>query len=145
MSKVATLTEEEELAILFPEPTPFKIGGITLSILPMDTATCARFSNKARPIIKQMMPGGPLTMEKMLAGLALAIADYPDEMIQALAIATGRAPEFIGKLPPTVTGALVMTIFSVNADFFSRGVGSLVSDAQAMLSGKTGDGAGLTH
>jgi hypothetical protein len=147
--KEVPLTEEEELAILFPEPVPFKIGNLTVKLIPMDTDTCMRFMHKARPLLKQLMQEGPLQMsDKMIPAVTLAVADHPTEAKEALAIATGRSAEFIGKLPPSAVGALVVAIVQVNADFFVRSVGSLASGAAMATPGeKTGanDGAGLTH
>ncbi len=149
MSKETPLTEEEELAILFPEPMPFKIGNLTLRLMPMDTDTCMRFMHRARPLIRQLLQDGALEMnDKMASALTLAVADHPTEAKEAMAIATGRTVEFIGKLPPSAAGALVIAIFQVNSDFFVRSVGSLVSGAaMATPAEKTGanDGAGLTH
>jgi hypothetical protein len=145
--KQTPLTEEEELAILFPEPFPFKVGSLTLPLMPMDLATCMRFATKARPIIEQMMQGGSIEFtEKMLPALVKAVADHPREAVDAMAIATGRSTAFIGKLPPLAAGALVIAIFRVNADFFAQSVGTLAIDALLMGEAKPGtDGAGLTH
>lgn len=146
-TKETPLTEEEELAALFPEPFPFTIGKLTLPLMPMDLAACMRFAVKARPIIDQLMRSGSIEVtEKMFPALAAAVADHPTEAIAAMSIATGRSTEFIGKLPPLAAGALVMAIFRVNADFFAQSVGTLAIDALLMGREKSGtDGVGLTH
>ena len=50
-TKETPLTEEEELATLFPEPFPFKVGKLTLPLMPMDLAACMRdgFSTAGTP------------------------------------------------------------------------------------------------
>lgn len=141
------LTEDEELALLFPEPVELMVGKITIRIEPMDLATCSRFAQKARPILKQVL--GPLAIgadiNVMIPTLVLAAAEFPDEWIAALAIAAKKSPFFIGRLPPSFAPLLVQTIFKVNIDFFAQSVGDLASGALAMRQEKAGDGAGLTH
>lgn len=142
------LTEEEELAILFPEPVPFKIGNLTVQLMPMDTDTCMRFMHKARPLIRQLLQDGAglNTSEKMIPAVALAIAEYPTEAKDALAIATGRQPEFIGKLPAAAMMALTIAIIQVNSDFFVQSVVLLAGGATALPAAtEPSDGAGLTH
>lgn len=158
--KETPLTEEEELAILFPEPVECRIGTkdperfLILKILPMDLDTCIRFGNVARPIVVQLIRaqaasagGGGEFVEKMLPDLLAAAAEHRVEFLDALALATGRDRAFIGKLPWTAALALLPVIFTVNADFFVQSVGNLVPGVLAMVQDKAGaiDGAGRTH
>lgn len=157
--KEIPLTEEEELAILFPAPVECRIGTkdpdkfLVLHILPMDLDTCIRFGNAARPIVAKLIQaqagdrlGGDL-IDKMLPDLLAAASEHRVEFLDALALATNRKREFIGKLPWTAALALLPIIFTVNADFFVQSVGSLVPGAQAMAeeSPPASAGAGRTH
>lgn len=141
-------TEQEELAVLFPEALPFPIGKIVLQIMPMNLCDCAHFAMKARPIIDRLMQVRPSAgqdfMDAAMPQILLAAAEYPNELIGALAIASGKDPEFIGKLSPGQAMALATVIFQVNADFFAQSVGQLGVDVLRMAVGPS-DGAGQTH
>lgn len=158
--KQIPLTEEEELAILFPAPVECRIGTkdpekfLVLHILPMDLDTCIRFGNAARPIVARLVQaqigggsfGGDM-LDKMLPDLLAAASEHRVEFLDALALATGRSREFIGKLPWTAALSLLPIIFTVNADFFVQSVGNLVPGVKAMVEEKTGASAGVgrTH
>ena len=135
------LTEEEELAILFPEPVDFKAGRLTIPLLPMDTITCARFAAKARPIIKLALTA----QTDFVSAILVAALDYPDEAVAALSIATGKSAEFIGRLPPALAGELARKVFDINQDFFGQSAALPGSGAQAKSPDPAADGVGLTH
>jgi hypothetical protein len=143
---------DEELDTLFPEPIAVPIGGGKMLDVPaMDLATCIRFGKKARPIIEPIImvgaAGGNLTLHSILLAFWPALIQAPDELLpEALAIALGKTPEFVGKLPPGALWPVINAIVSVNSDFFYQSVGSLVSGAQEKTNGNpAADGAGLTH
>lgn len=136
------LTEEEELAILFPEPVVFPIGArLKIELLPMDTATCARFANKARPIIKAALASS----SELVAAVIVGTMDYPDEAIAALSIATGKPVEFIGRIPPPITRKLIEKIFEINADFFDQSAAAAGSGALVKSPDPVPVGVGPTH
>lgn len=147
------LTEEQELAILFPEPIDFTIGKVVIPVAPMDTIACARFAARARPIIRTALDSGQAFatddagLENVLAAIIVAAMDYPTELLDALAIATGRPADFLGKLPPSATASLARLVFQVNADFFVQSAGLLGSGALATEPAKAAPapGAGQTH
>lgn len=140
---------EDELAKLFPEPLAVPIGGgVTLHVPAMDLATCIRFSKKARPIIEPLiMAGKQVSLDSTLASLWPALVNSPDNLLpEVLAIALGKTPELIGRLPPGALWPLMSAVVVVNLDFFARSVGSLVSGAQEKTTeNPAADGAGLTH
>lgn len=144
------LTEEEELAILFPEPVNFKLGAIVIPVSPMNTVACARFAAKARPIIKGALAsganfaGGPEGLTNVLGAIVVAAMDFPTELLEALAIATGRPVEFLGKLPPAAATALARLVFQVNADFFSQGPGLAAASGAPAITVAGSVGAGPT-
>lgn len=139
------LSEEEELAILFPEAVPFPIPGTSLSIAlaPMDIATYVRFMAKARPIVLAAlgMPPG----EDIVVAVVVAMMRHPEEAIAALAIATGKSEAFIGRLRPTVCASLARKIMDVNRDSFGLSVVEPGSDAQVKSPDRVADGVGVTH
>lgn len=144
------LTDDEEIAILFPQPIELKIGsgGLKFAVLPMDTRTCMKFIQKARPVFKkaeELAGGAKQDGESQFKNIIAAAADHQDEFFDALSIATGRTAELIGKLPPGASTALAYLVWQANIDFFVQNVGNLAFGVLATLQGKTGDGAGLTH
>jgi hypothetical protein len=145
------LTEEEELAILFPEPTIVPLGAkLKIAVAPMDTMTCAHFAAKARPIIRAAIESGASfsTFTSLLSALVVAMADYPEELVQSVAIAVGKSPEFIGKLPPAATLGLGRVVFEVNSDFFAQSaelLGLGVPVIQPAPQASAAHGVGPTH
>jgi len=146
------LTEEQELAVLFPEPVEFKVGKIVILVGPMDTAACAHFAHKARPIIRAALDSGATFgnsdggLTNILGAIVVAAMDYPTELLDALSIATGRPAEFLGKLPPSATTSLARLVFQVNADFFAQSAELLGSGAPAIIPENAAiSGAGQTH
>ena len=148
MSDPKKLADDEqaelaELAALFPEPTKFSIGNVTLSLMPMDFATAIACSHRIQKILKEVLEGNVADVSAIWARALAGMAAHPDEAKEALSLLTGKSSAFIGKLPPAVIGALLAELFRINSDFFVRSVGSLASGAWGTT--KASDGAGLTR
>jgi hypothetical protein len=145
-TKEEILSEDEEIASLFPEPVSCQIGKLTIMITPMNLETCISFMSKARPIITPVLQSGASTVEDVMPLVLAAAADHKDAFVEALALGIGRTPRFVGKLPWPAAISLAATIFTVNMDFFIQSVGTLAPDVMAILKEKAGiAGVGLTH
>lgn len=64
----------------------------------------------------------------------LAIVECPDEVMQAITVATGLEAAFLADLRPDEFLALASAVFEVNLDFFARAV---LPAARAMGAGMT--------
>lgn len=149
-----TQSEAEELAALFPEPLDFPIGkgGMKILLTPMDLATCAKFTQRARPIFEAFRSSkAPVDnfdefMEVALPEVLTVCAENPDVLMDAISIACHRTPEFVGKLPPGVVLALAGAIFKVNSDFFIQTAGNLASGVLEIMQEKASRASvGQTH
>jgi hypothetical protein len=121
----------DELSVLSPDPASVAYQGKTLEIVPMKVGQIPAFTRALRPaltaiadISDAIAPGGQPgagqgTSSEQIVEL---IADHGDTFVEAVAVATGQAREFIadGTLEEFVDALL--TVVRVNADFFARAV-----------------------
>ena len=142
--------EADELAKLFPEPVPFPIGSkLVIQIPTMDAAECAKFTRLARPLFEAFRNHQSANLDEFatvtLPEIVAEVAEKPESLFGALAVALRRSPEFVGALPPGYILALAVAVFKANIDFFAQTPGNLAAGVMAMVQEKASDSAGLTH
>lgn len=143
------LTEEEEIAALFPQPVEMRVGAtLRIYVKTLDTESCFALMHKARPIFKRFveLEVAADSPDARFKRLMLVAEEFPDELFEALAIVTERPAEFLRKLPFGVATAIAYIAWELNVDFFVQTVGALASGVLEMVREKAAaDGAGQTH
>ncbi len=100
------------LDVYVPEPRTVAAGGKTIDVLPLRVRQIPGFTRAVVPVL------GPLGT----GDLATAIAVGGEDLVSAVAIATGEPEDWLGELLPDEFLALVTAVVEVNADFFARRV-----------------------
>jgi len=100
-------------AALPPAPEPLVIGGETLDITPLKVGELPVFARAVRPIAGKLGPDPDWLR---------LLSEDGESVIQALAIACRRPPEWVSGLALDDAIRLAEAVFGANADFFIRRV-----------------------
>jgi len=101
-----------DLNTYFPEVRHLLIGGKSVSVAPL----------KVRQIPPFMRAIGPAAALLFSGDMAGALAWHGEELIQAVAVATGEPAAWLGDLDADEFLRLVGEVVEVNADFFAHRV-----------------------
>lgn len=104
---------ENVFAGLPPVPESMVIGGETLEISPLKVGELPTFARAVRPIASKLGPDPDWLR---------LLSEDGESMIQALAIACRRPPEWVSNLALDDAIRLAEAVFGANADFFIRRV-----------------------
>jgi hypothetical protein len=126
-----TTQTADELATLLPGKKTLPIAGEVIEVGPLTMAQIARLAKSIRTIA-QSAPD--------LTDVASLILTYPDEIIEAVAIAINKPAEWVGALLPDDFFKLAQLVVEQNRTFFLERVAPLVSDVMATMAeaGKAG-------
>ena len=111
------------LSDIFPEPETVRIDGELIEITPLRVKQIGAFSRAIRPLAGDI--GRLLEKSEQLDSRATTdfilrmVGSHTDEVIEAVAIATGKPADWVGDLMPDDLCFLVLKIIEVNADFFA--------------------------
>ena len=100
------------------------------------TVTVAGQAVEVRPLTLRQL--GPFTramgpLEGVDVGDVMAIARHTEVVVEAVAIATGRDPEWLWGLPPEDLVVLAGAVIEVNGRFFSRTLAPAIAQALARV------------
>lgn len=109
----AMATEGQVFAALPPEPLPLCVGGETLEVTPLRIGELPAFARAVKPIAAHLS-----TQPDWM----LILAEDGEALIQALAIACRRPPEWLAGLSLDEAIQVAEAVFEVNADFFIQRV-----------------------
>lgn len=109
----AMATESQVFAALPPETMVLKIGDENLDITPLRIGELPAFARAVKPI------AGHLSTQP---NWILILAEDGESLIQALAIACRRPPEWLAALSLDEAIQVAEAVFEVNADFFIQRV-----------------------
>ena len=105
--------ETQTFAALPPVPESVIIGGETLDITPLKVGELPAFARAVRPVAAMLGPDPDWLR---------LFSEEGESVIQALAIACRRPPEWVGTLALDDAIRLAQAVFEANADFFIRRV-----------------------
>lgn len=100
------------LDVYIPAPRLVSAGGKDLAILPLRVRQIPAFTRYVSPVIAPLAGGDLLT----------AIATGGDDLVRAVAVATGESEDWLADLYPDDFLAITTAVVEVNADFFARRV-----------------------
>jgi hypothetical protein len=106
-------------------------GGRTLTVRPLSLRQIPGVARALRPLAPVLAAGLDL----------LSLAEHLDDVVAALAAATGEPPDWLWGIAPEELLALAGAVVEVNADFFSRRLAPALVAATARLPGAPADGA----
>jgi Family of unknown function (DUF6631) len=111
------------LSDIFPEPGTVRIDGEPIEITPLMVKQIGAFSRAIRPLagdISRLFSKPEQADNQETTDFILRmVASHADEVIEAVAIATGKPAAWVGDLMPDDLCFLVLKIIEVNADFFA--------------------------
>jgi hypothetical protein len=119
-----------DLETLYPEAAVVKVGGQEIEIKPLTIGQIPKITRLLREVPLNLNPDAIGTSSYWL-GL---IGDHGEDVIAAIATASGQKNETIAGLAIDDFVALAVKVIEVNADFFTRKVMPAASQA---LSGLT--------
>jgi hypothetical protein len=140
--------EQRQLADLFPAGHVVQFakddGKWSVTLYPMTLGECVRCLSFMRPIvIKMIETAGPTDstigagesvgdfVRRIWSAVVIAIGEYPDAFMQALACGMGWQVKAVGTIPPAFALPIVSALFEINAAFFAQSLASLVSGSKA--------------
>ena len=106
-----------------PEVRQLLVAGKTVACPPLRVRQIPAFTRAVAPILTPLLAGNWLS----------AVCEGGDELLRAVAIATGEPPEWLGELMPDELITLVAAVVEVNADFFVRRVLPTLNAAAATV------------
>lgn len=106
------------LADVFPQPRRLQVGGRDFDVLPLVMRQIPGF------LTKIAAPWTLIMAEEYLA----ALMQFPEEIRDAISIATGADADWLDNLRPDDFLDLTKTVLEVNLDFFARRVLPKVGD-----------------
>lgn len=109
----AMATEGQAFAALPPQPLILSLGGETLEVTPLRIGELPGFARAVKPIAAHLS-----TQPDWM----LILAEDGEALIQALAIACRRSPEWLAALSLDEAIQVAEAVFEVNADFFIQRV-----------------------
>ena len=109
----AMANESQTFAALPPEPLILSLGGETLEVTPLRIGELPAFARAVKPIAAHLS-----TQPDWM----LILAEDGEALIQALAIACRRPPEWLAALSLDEAIQVAEAVFEVNADFFIQRV-----------------------
>jgi hypothetical protein len=110
------------LSDIFPEPGTVRIDGELIEIMPLKTKQIGAFSRAIRPLagdIGRLLEKSERDSRATTDFILRMVAAHADEVIEAVAVATGKPAEWVGDLMPDELCFLALKIIEVNADFFA--------------------------
>lgn len=122
----AAAASAQELADLFEQPVTLELAGKALRIAPLTIRQTGRVAS----ILKTIMASGEKAWELDIASL---VADYCDQMIAVVAVATGEPEKWVGELRADDFVELATIVFRVNANFFLARVGPRLAAVAPVL------------
>jgi len=115
----------DPFAALPPVPVTLVIGGESLELTPLKVGDVPAFARVVQPVAASLSAS-----PDWLALLAL----HGEAVIDAVAIASRRAPEWVSGLALDDAVRLAEAVFEVNADFFIQRVLPSLTDAATRVS-----------
>ena len=125
-----------DLNQLLPAAKECKVGGETLSILPLKVGKLPAFLRAITPALRYIA-------QNEIDWLAL-FAEEGEALLNAVAIAVGRDRAWVDELTPDEVIVLASTVVEVNSDFFTRTVLPRLKDLFGQVSAVTDAVDGLT-
>ncbi len=122
------------LETYIPIPREIVVGGKTLAVTPLRVRQVPAFT-------RAIAAAAPLLMDGKIGA---AVALHGNDIITAMAVATGEPETMIGDLLPDEFLLLVSTVMEVNGDFFARRVAPLIMAIQAKAEAAMKTMAGAT-
>jgi hypothetical protein len=107
--------------------------GEVIEVKPLTIGQLPAFLRHAKPVLAGVFKDGPVEVgpEEMLN----LIGEHGDSLCMAVAAATGKSVEHIGRGNPAEFIALASAIVAVNLDFFARRLAPEIATALRGLSG----------
>ncbi len=115
-------SDDGGLSDIFPEPGTVRIDGELIEITPLKVKQIGAFSRAIRPLagdISRLFSKSEQGDKETTDFILRMVASHTDEVIEAVAIATGKPAAWVGDLMPDDLCFLVLKIIEVNADFFA--------------------------
>ena len=123
------MTERDELDVVAPQTTAVPYCGEQLEVGPLTIGQVPLLVRQARPLVDAILE---LSDDADLMVVAMDLVEtHAEALIKAVAIATGRTPEFISKGNLTEFTTLTFKVFEVNRDFFVQTLGPHLARARA--------------
>jgi len=119
----------DPLAALPPVPTSIVIGGERIELTPIKVGEVPAFTRAVQPAVATLSS----SLSASPDWLAL-LAEHGEAVIEAVAIASRRPPEWVAGLALDEAVRLAEAVFEVNADFFIRRVLPSMTEAAARVS-----------
>lgn len=119
----STPSESLNLETYVPSPRRIDVGGKPLDILPLRVRQIPAFARAVGGAAHLLMGGN----------LAAAVALHGEDIIKAMAVATGESDDYLGDLLPDDFLLLVATVMEVNADFFVQRVAPQIQAIQCKV------------
>lgn len=102
-----------------PQPRSVQAGGTVVQVLPLRIRQIPQFVRCIGPSLE------PIARGQLLA----AVTAGGEQLVQALAIATGQTEEWVGELLPDEFLQLFSAVVEVNGDFFVQRVMPALTEA----------------
>lgn len=115
------------LEAYLPTPVVLCIAGKEIPVAPIKVRNIPAFARAAAPVMAAMASGD----------LLAAVAEAGDELIAAVAIATGEPADWLGDLDADDFVRLAGAVIEVNADFFARKLAPAIAAASEKVANAT--------
>lgn len=112
-----------------PEVRQLLVAGKTIACPPLRVRQIPAFTRAVAPILAPLLAGDWLR----------AVCDGGEDLVRAIAIATGETVEWLGELLPDELVTLAVAVTEVNADFFVRRVLPALTEAVATVTTTLGE------
>ncbi len=109
----------DDADILFPDAT-LTVAGEDITVRELTFAQGLKLGGIARPLIDSMADLFAADDEPAYSNLAEVFAEHDGIVMQLLSAATGKDEAWLQQLSDSDGQALLMTLWSVNQDFFIR-------------------------
>jgi hypothetical protein len=142
----------EDMSVLEAPSQEVVYRGETLKVTPLTVGQIPAFLRTIRPALGSLAglassPGQAGEGAGIEVDLVALIADHGEALIEALAVATGKPVDWLGKGMADELAVLIKAVVEVNADFFAKRVAPLLVSLTEALGAKAnppGNGAGQT-
>lgn len=113
------------------------VGGETIKVAPLTIGQVPAFARAIRPAAGLFQVAGAGPDQRVDIDVLALVAEHGEAIMEAVAIALDREPEWVRGLDMASFAAVAETIIRVNWDFFSSRVMPVVSRATSQAPGPT--------
>lgn len=107
--------------------------GEVIEVKPLTIGQLPAFLRHAKPVLAGVFKDGPVEIEA--EDMLELIGEHGEGLCEAVAVATGKSVQHIGRGDPAEFIALASAVVAVNLDFFARRLAPEIAKALRGLSG----------